>query len=306
MDAGTLNLNSCTVAACYAGYASGGGGIFLGNSANLSLVGSTISGNSTPDYGGGLYLFNGAHATVLNSTISGNSTLDGTDAGWGGGIFVQSSGSTLSMFNSTVANNSSVNAGGGIYRYQGTVTLADTLVAGNSAPSGPDCKGTFVSSGYNLVGNSSGSTGFGASGDQFNVNPRLGPLSDNGGPTFTHALLTGSPAIDKGRSFGVGTDQRGRLRAFDFTGIANASGGDGSDIGAFEVSPPVLTIARSGNKVILAWPVADTGFTLEARTSLDAPATWSTVPGTPSIVGSHYNVTNPVAAGQNIYRLRNP
>src|SRR5262249_48170026 len=62
MDAGTLNLNYCTVAACYAGYTSGGGGIFLGGSANLSLVGSTISGNSTPDYGGGIYLFNGAYA----------------------------------------------------------------------------------------------------------------------------------------------------------------------------------------------------------------------------------------------------
>ena len=65
-------------------------------------------------------------------------------------------------------------------------------------------------------------------GCQFNVNPLLGPLQDNGGPTFTHALLPGSPAIDAGRSVGLTTDQRGAPRPVDDPAIPNASPGDGT------------------------------------------------------------------------------
>ena len=71
-------------------------------------------------------------------------------------------------------------------------------------------------------------------GDQINTDPLLGPLEDNGGPTETHALLLGSPAIDQGNSGGVYIDQRRFHRPFDVPGIPNAVGGDGSDIGAFE------------------------------------------------------------------------
>jgi hypothetical protein len=85
--------------------------------------------------------------------------------------------------------------------------------------------------------------------DQINTDPLLGPLQDNGGPTFTHALLPGSPAIDKGKNFsGATTDQRGPgfVRTFDDVSTANATGGDGTDIGAFEVQctefPPVITL----------------------------------------------------------------
>lgn len=74
--------------------------------------------------------------------------------------------------------------------------------------------------------------------DRINTDPMLGPLQDNGGPTFTHAPLTGSPAIDSGKNFTAETtDQRGSgfVRTFDDSSIANANGGDGTDIGAFEV-----------------------------------------------------------------------
>ena len=74
-------------------------------------------------------------------------------------------------------------------------------------------------------------------GDQINTPPLLAPLASNGGPTQTHALLAGSPALDKGRSFLLGFDQRGFARAADSPKFANAAGGDGTDIGAFEVSP---------------------------------------------------------------------
>jgi hypothetical protein len=198
-----------------------------------------------------------------------------------------------------------VNAGGGIYRYQGTVTLGDTLVAGNTAPSGPDCMGTFVSSGYNLIGNSSGSTGFGATGDQLNLNPLLGPLTDNGGPTLTHALLTGSPAIDQGVSNGLTTDQRRLPRPYDFPSIPNASGGDGSDIGAFEAQAPggpLLTIAESGNGVVISWLSPSTGFVLQENTSADS-ANWNNVLTTPNDDGTTKSVTVNPATENRFYRL---
>ena len=85
-------------------------------------------------------------------------------------------------------------------------------------------------------------------GDQLNTDPMLGPLQDNGGPTFTHPLLTGSPAIDAGKNFAVGTtDQRGAgfVRTFDDASTANANGGDGTDIGAIEVQGPPSQYAAS-------------------------------------------------------------
>jgi hypothetical protein len=75
------------------------------------------------------------------------------------------------------------------------------------------------------------------------LDARLGPLQDNGGPTFTMALLPGSPAIDQGVSQGLSTDQRGMPRTADQPNISNASGGDGTDIGAFEL-PVVASDAR--------------------------------------------------------------
>src|SRR5205814_1895602 len=189
MDGGMLSLTNCTISDCYS-FTTGGGGIYVGP-ATLAMVGCTVSGNRTAFYGGGLMLYNGALVSLLNSTVSGNSAVDGVnDDAWGGGIFVY--GSTLYLSNTTIAHNSSATAGGGIYRYSGTVTANNSLIAVNSSPIGPDCKdgaglaGAFVSNGHNLIGNGSGSTGFGSTGDQLNVNPLIGPLADNGGPTFTH------------------------------------------------------------------------------------------------------------------------
>ena len=118
--------------------------------------------------------------------------------------------------------------------------MKNTIIANNTAQSGgPDFYGTLNSQGFNLIGNTSGATiSFTPpSTDQIgtssaSIDPRLGPLQDNGGPTQTLALLFDSPAIDKGHSSSVETDQRGLPRP---AGVVNVSGGDGSDIGAFEV-----------------------------------------------------------------------
>ena len=125
----------------------------------------------------------------------------------------------------------------------GTSTVRNTISAGNTGNGGgKDVDGTFASGGYNLVGTATDSTGFTATGDQTGtdaspINAQLGTLQNNGGATDTMALLLNSPALDKGKSFGLTTDQRGVARPIDDPSIANSSGGDGSDIGAFELDP---------------------------------------------------------------------
>ena len=127
----------------------------------------------------------------------------------------------------------------------GSVEIGSTIL--NTGPGGLGGNitnilgGTVTSLGYNLSSDAGG--GFLTSpADLINTDPKLGPLQDNGGPTFTQALSCESPAIDKGRNFtALATDQRGPsfARAFDYTQQTNAIGGDGTDIGAVEVQPGV-------------------------------------------------------------------
>ncbi len=138
--------------------------------------------------------------------------------------------------------------GGGIALGVNT-TLRNTIVAGNTASSRPDLSGTLAGSGYNLIGNTTGASGFAAT-DLLNVDPLLGPLLDNGGPTQTHALLSGSPAINAGEPAAPTSltfpkwDQRG-------AGFARIAVGR-LDIGAFEVQ------GRGGEAgALFAWGSAD-------------------------------------------------
>ena len=165
----------------------------------MTITGSTISGNQSRNDGGGIHTE--GTLTVTNSTISGNfSEIED-----GGGI---SNGGTLLMTNSTVTANKSgtgtTDNGGGIDNFNGVVRLTNTIVAGNIAPKGPDCSGLTISSNdNNLIGNDQDCDFSAKPTDQVGtaaspINPKLGPLQDNGGPTFTHALLVLSPAIDAG------------------------------------------------------------------------------------------------------------
>jgi hypothetical protein len=224
---GTLTLNNSTVSGNLAYF---GGGI--DNRGTLTLNNSTVSDNGGWDlsFGGGILNWAMATATVTGSTISGNYC-----GYYGGGI---DNMGMLTLGNSTVSGNSAT-SGGGISNW-GTIHARDTIVAGNNGwPGFPDdLSGGLGSLGHNLIGNTSGGSGFRPDlGDLLNVDPRLGPLQDNGGPTFTQALLPGSPAIDAGDNTGAPPfDQRG-------TGYPRIVGGT-IDIGAFEVqaanSPPVL------------------------------------------------------------------
>ena len=139
------------------------------------------------------------NVSLLNVTVSGNSVTGGSNGG-GGGIATLGS-QTTSLDSTTVFNNQVTNTGGvggNLLNSGGTMPLRQTIVAGGSAPSGANCSGTFTSQGHNLESPSS-QCGFTGAGDQASVpDPLLGPLADNEGATFTHALLDGSPAIDTG------------------------------------------------------------------------------------------------------------
>lgn len=223
----------------------------------LMLAGSTISGNVSHGRGGGIA--NGAReagddyvdrlVVLDNSTISGN-TADGS----GGGIYTgQSMRAQVYLNNGAISANvadadgDGQGDGGGIFNRLGEVQLRNTVLAGNqdlsTAVQRPDCwtPRRFMSQGYNLIGDASTCPLDGAAtGNLLGVDPRLGPLGDNGGSTQTHALLADSPAIDSGDPAGclgefsgyLALDQRDYMRTVD----GNGDGQGVCDIGPYEFS----------------------------------------------------------------------
>jgi hypothetical protein len=149
-----------------------------------------------------------------------NSTIDDNSAGNGAGIGNIGPGyAPVTVIDSTISGNfDNVGGGGGVYVSVGFVGIAvisrSTIIAGNTAPGSPDFFGVLNSQGHNLIGNGSGGSGFiptdlvGTAANP--IDPRLGPLQNNGGATQTMALLRGSPAIDAGDNTGAPMwDQRG-------------------------------------------------------------------------------------------------
>jgi hypothetical protein len=259
-DSGTVRVTNSTLSSNSAYY---GGGIR--NEGMMSVTNSTLSSNSGINvgtgYGGGID--NDGTLSVTNSTFSGNraligggilngggtasvtnSTFSGNRAFMGGGI---SGSSTLSITNSTLSGNSAYD-GGGMY---GTVTAKNVIVAGNTAGNqAPDVFGPLDSQGHNLIGDGTGGSGYDPTDlvgtSAFPIDPKLGPLQDNGGPTQTMALLPGSPAIDAGDNTDAPLfDQRGP----GFPRIVNGT----IDIGAFEVQAVALTVQCSVTVPVL-WP----------------------------------------------------
>lgn len=248
LTGGSLNVNFSTIGpdtSSSSNVASAnGGGLYVANGTTATVRNSTISFNSAKA-GGGVYVLGGGTLTVNSSTISGNvvNTSDVTDGG--GGVFA---GGTVNLNSVTVANNA-VNgangAGGGLLQLGGTINVRNTLIADNTTPaSSPDCSGTLVSKGYNLLESALGCNGLAnnVNGDivvssitpatSFSING----LNNNGGSTLTQAIATGGSsalAVDHGNPGGCNdggsnfdNDQRGP----GFTRYQNGR----CDIGAFE------------------------------------------------------------------------
>ncbi|MFC1680410.1 beta strand repeat-containing protein [Pseudomonadota bacterium] len=212
-----LTLNNVNVSMNTADTQHGGGIYFRDSTAVLS--GTTIYRNSAATHGGGFDAQN-SNVTLLNSTVSGNTAPSS------GGIHAHNGG-TLDVVNSTIADNGTSNiVGGSAAHTASTITLTNTIVA--DAESGPDCvlNGASVTAGATSIIENDG-----CSTSAMNVDPAIRGLARNGGPTLTHALLTGSPAINSGNNTNCGT---GKVVEFDQRG---ASRNDGAcDIGAFELS----------------------------------------------------------------------
>ena len=220
-----------------------GGGI-SNNNGTLTLSAVSLSNNTAINWGGGMESFGQVAMT--------NVTIDNNSAGSGGGIFdnggteilrnctisgntatVQGGGTfnrgMLTLVNVTMHANSASIDGGGIFNFDGTVGVKNTILS--SSLSGGNCSGVVASQGHNL--SSDNTCGFTGEGDLVNTDPLLGPLQDNGGPTFTHALFEGSPAIDAGDNGGIpATDQRGYPRIWNGT----------VDIGAYEYGQRLVSV----------------------------------------------------------------
>jgi hypothetical protein len=240
IDAGTATITDSTVAGNAAEI---GGGV---SADAVTLTRSTVSGNAALSvvanapvgrYGGTGGGVSAGTATLANSTVSGNRT----DVS-GGGVWATAG----QLTNSTVVENRSLTGGGVFHNPGGELRVLNTIIARNAVGtggSGPDVSGAFVSLGHNLIGDGTGGTGFtdGVSGDIVGtsaapIDPGVGPLARNGGPTRTHALVAGSPAIDRGDNavlaLGLTTDQRGP--GFPRRKDGNGDGVAVVDIGAFE------------------------------------------------------------------------
>ncbi len=298
-NAGSATLAQSTVSGCTAGAGGGpygpggdGGGIANLTGGVLRLDASTFAGNRSGDgatfmsvsgadgRGGGLYC--AGDCTLNNVTLSGNAV--GTSAvgaaAQGGGLFVADG--TTRLRNVTVAGNTANGTGGGMARAgtTGTIRMRNSLFAGNTgASSNHDCTtnlaANVITEGYNLIRVNNGCASSFAGTDQEGTSgtplePLLGGLAANGGPTETRALGAGSPAIDRGDPLGCAgwnpalaqdepltVDQRGEPRPVDGDGDTLAT----CDVGAFEapaVAPVqhllTVTVAGAGGGEVTSLP----------------------------------------------------
>jgi len=251
-----------------------GGAIeFIGKGAEdrLTITGSTFSGDQAGGSsgtglsggeggGGAISTFGKGSVTLTNDTLEGNSVGGPIGATSGAGVAGGGLESDLAatLLNDTLDGNAVIGAsgtGGNISTFSASVTLKNTIVAGGAAASGPNCAGTVTSAGHNIEETAPSQCGLSAAlGDLIGVNPLLGALQFNGGPTQTQALLPGSPAIKAGDNNGCPpTDQRGVGRPQ----------GPACDIGAYEVAPPGVSTGPAA-------AVSTSGVTLTGTVSANA------------------------------------
>jgi hypothetical protein len=289
---GVVTVTSCLLS-------KNGSGIF--NDGTLAAIGCTFVGNVPVSDGGGLLNRFGT-ATLTNCTFTGNDARG--FSGLGGGLMNYEG--VLTLRSCTIASNSAT-AGGGIWNERGTIYVGNTIIANNSAIlGGSDCGGhrPLTSAGYNLIRNTTGCP-IATTNSITGQDPLLGPLANYGGATPTMALRANSPAIDKGKSFGVNFDQRGEPR-FDNPVIDNATDGDGTDIGAYEAAELRITgVQQMGNDVRLEFSsVLDRNYAVQTNCDL-VSGTWGSIPDNVTGNGGSANatVTNALSVSQGFLRI---
>jgi hypothetical protein len=291
----------------------------------LTVLGSTFANNTAIVNGGGFEIDNSGTAAITNSTFTGNSAMGNAGLPHGGGIDVSAGFTgTLALLNDTISENSSGQGGGVSWLATGgTVTVQNTIIAQNTATNGPDAFNvtgsivdlSFTDNGGNLIGVAgagSGNTGFTAPTTQTGtvaapLDPLLAAPANNGGPTIgapgatqtltTEALLSGSPALDKGLSAGApATDGRGFARPD--SGTAELP-----DIGAFEFQDTTLAVSVTPAAATAVQGTAASFSVTVTNTGANAlPADNSTVTvtlsGGLSAAGPLTFTLGPLAAGQ--------
>ena len=331
----TVTSNSVSPNAS-AGNGVAGGGLSVAGSGTLTVSQSTISGNTATEGGGISALgspFNAASLTLTASTVTGNTAAGNTNSGnGGGGLFVGTNGSasltndtlnnntatngngggadnlgTLTLISSTISANTVDNgSGGGLTNSGASATLQAAIVAGNQNffSTGTDINGAFTSDGSNLIGDGTSATGFTALHDQVGtadapVDPLLGPLQNNGGPTFTQEPGTGSPAINGDYSAAnvPTTDQRGVARPI----------GPRADIGAYEApSPPSaptgLQATPGFTRITLTWTGSTGAVSYNIYRGTSASREAATPINTKPILGTRYTDTG-LTDGQTYYYI---
>jgi CSLREA domain-containing protein len=273
LEASTLRGNSGEATDDAGGEANATGGIHAGG--NFHLVQSTVNGSTATAVAGSggstrtsgaIYAGGFTSSTIELSTVADNRESGGVSASTGG---INSDATSLTIAGSTIALNGpeSGAANGGNLRGPAATTLTNTILA-DPRGDGTNCPGGMTSGGFNVDFSPAGASCFAAPmGTDLTTDPLLSDdgLVDNGGETETIALQSASPAIDKGSNTGVtqapsDEDQREQTRPIDFSGVSNAAGGNGTDIGAYEVQP-----GCPGQPT----PETECGQTVEVNTELD-------------------------------------
>ena len=290
----TIDGNTCATSG------SDGGGLFKGGGGTLDITNSTFSNNSTADNGGGANFAAGT-VTIANSTFASN-----TAGNKGGGI--QASGATVSVEFSTFSNNvasdlvASGNAGGAVQASNGSITVSTSILANST---GMDCDKSGASASVTLTNTLAENKGDCSGTPTSTLDPALGPLQNNGGPTETMAIGDTSPAYNAAASCGLfSTDQRGSTRPQAVL----------CDLGAYEVqntnAPTVVSVLRAGSDPTNASSVDYTVTFSESVTGVDSTdfSLTETLSGSTSVTnvsggGAVYTVTASTGTGSGTIRL---
>ncbi len=299
-----------------------GGAIHVALGAIVTFTNCTFSGN----------LARGGVGGLGGDSAGGLGGQGGNGGGAGGGAIAVEFNITL--YSCTIVSNSAygemggsagnglapgangsqgIGAAGGVIGYAITCQsdIANTILADNFANTlFPNYSIAMIDDGYCFFGTEDFPTfcGFAPTSQWGTINaplhPQLGPLAQNGSGLPTHATTLTSPVTDAGYSFGSTTDQRGAPRPYTFPLLIEPAGGDGTDIGAFELGSSDLALDVISNNVVISWPAYYGDLTVEATANL-ASGAWSNILASPFVLGNRLVVTNRITDPMRFYRLVN-